>query len=95
MMHDQLIDPMTNSVHDMSPAIKTVLAMTSEEVLDMTKKHRDRVIECIQLLDLTSAEYPVFRNGPHWARVHLVEELIRLERIIDGMVRADKLEKTE
>lgn len=90
-MHRNLIDPMTQSIRDMSPAIQNVLAKSEKQTLDMYKKHRDRVIECIHLLDMNSAEYPIFRNGPHWARVHLNEELIRLERIIDGMIRGSKL----
>lgn len=82
---DLLIDPMSKSHSEFSPAIRNILSKSKEEMLEVYKTHRNRIIEAVKLLDANSEEYPVYRHNPHYARDHLIEELMRLERIILSM----------
>lgn len=82
---DLLIDPMSKPHNEFSPAIRNIFSKTREEVLEVYKTHKNRIIEAIKLLDANSEEYPVYRHNPHYAREHLMEELMRLERIILSM----------
>lgn len=82
---DLLIDPMSKPHNEFSPAIRNILSKSKEEMLETYKTHRNRIIEAVKLLDANSEEYPVYRHNPHYARDHLIEELMRLERIILSM----------
>lgn len=81
-LKDLLIDPMSKPHSELSRAIRIIFSKTKEEMLEVYKTHRDRIVKAIKLLDANSEEYPVYRHNPHYARDHLVEELMRLERII-------------
>lgn len=93
-MQDYIPLPENLPPEDITKYLNTWYELTPEQRLEAYKTHRDRVIQCVKLLDMNTREFPHYRNAPYWAKTHLMQEWSRLERIISMLeAKGERSEK--